>query len=371
MFRAVIATSFAAILAACACAQDVNTARYQGMGGAGLALPIDVGSRGSLNPSLYGFESKHLTLDWPQVGYHAQGVTIPALRRDLGSFGSGALNAGRLTRIARDLGTNNIELGAVTELGLGMDGFHVGVETEALVSLIPNAPLRREAASGTFTDLNDNLDAYGYGYYSVDLGFGHDIPLGSKSKDDTLMVGARARLVTAYYAHRSVSGNQILQSESSTPGFGAEMDGQKTLNKSGLGMDLGLDFSTDARKLYFGAVVRNLVEPKVGFDGTLPDEQGFGIPGEVNFNPFKRQFDVGVGYMPYKKLALAADMVDIGNNGSHQEFRIGVDYAVNRWFNLQAGYGSRRSFAVGFGVGFFNIAIGPNLPLTLSSVFRF
>lgn len=372
MSKKLFSTLFITAVAAFAAAQDVSTTRFLGMAGSGLALPIGVGSRGSLNPALYGFAGKKVSFDWPGVGYHTKGVSTSELLKDIRSLNSKGLRSSTLVRIARDFGTGTAELGAEADVGLGFDGVHFDVEGQALATTVPNAALIRDATEGIFNDLNDNLDGYGYGYWSADFGYGHALSLGRSAGGDTLMLGARIRLIHTYYAHRFVSGNQILQSQSTTPGFGAEMNGHEMLAKDGVGLDLGLDYCTGRQKnVYLGAVARNLLPPKVGFDGTFADEQGFGIPGEINFNPFKTQFDLGAGYVPTSKWALAADFHDVGNNGNGEELRLGVDYTVNRWLNLQAGYGSRSSFAAGFGVGGVSVAFGPRLPLSLLGTFRF
>ena len=361
------------VVAASASAQDINTTRFLGMGGAGMALPIGVGSRGSLNPALYAYGPKRFSLDAPSLGYHTAGVTTSSLRRDLKDLTSGKnISSDKATQLARDLGKQISDFGAELGDGFLWDGFHLAGESEANVATFPNAPLQREAQAGVFQDLNDNLDAYGYGYWGLDLGYGHTLPLPSHSFHGELTAGLNVRFVHSYYAHRFISGNEIIQSGSSQPGFASEMNGKNTLNKSGVGLDFGLNYGFGNReKIYLGAAVHNLIEPRNAYASTFPDEQGFGFPGEVNFNPFKRHVDAGIGYMPSAKLGIAADFVDMGNNAQMSEFRTGVDYTVNKWLNLQAGYGTRRSYVVGVGVGFFNVAIGPKIPLSLTGLFRF
>ena len=132
-----VAVLIACAIASAGLAQDVMTSRYSGMAGAGLALPIGVGSRGSLNPSLYGFEKKRLSLDAPTFGVHTSGITTGELRKDIKLASSSKhLDATTLTRIARDLGSQDAELGAGFEEGLMIGDIHVGFESQAAAELL-------------------------------------------------------------------------------------------------------------------------------------------------------------------------------------------------------------------------------------------
>ena len=81
--------------------------------------------------------------------------------------------------------------------------------------------------------------------------------------------------------------------------------------------------------------------------------------------------NLGVGAILAKGLNAAVDGIDLGNRGNSQELRVGADYEFSEIFSVQAGYSSRTGWAAGAGIFGFTVAVGQQIPISLSYAFRF
>lgn len=343
--------------------------RAAGMGGAGLALPVDVVQQGILNPALFGLGPRGFRFKIPMLGFEARGTTWGEVRDEIDRFGGGGdFDLEDISDIAIDFGDRRKEFGVRAGLGLYANGFSLDLQAQALGTTIPNAPLRAfvDSGSGNLIDLQGTgarLDGYGYGYGSLSAAYGRTVPNVRRGR---LALGGRVKLVRALYTHYFADEEDIIQQQEAARG--AEMGDEDVLDKTGVGLDFGLLYSPQGEHdVHFGLVVENLLEPNVGFRSTRPD----GTFRGDRVNPFQRMLNVGVGYQAPKGGLLAADLVDIGNNNGRGALRVGGEMPVGRNFAIRAGYDTRTAFTIGVGFGPFNISYGARSPFTLTTALRF
>ncbi len=342
-------------------------ARAAGMGGAGLALPIDIGNNYRLNPAFLGYGSKAPTLQWPSIGYKLDGFSITNVRDVVGNINSGALDASGILTLARNYATEAKAVSFNGNLGVKFGGFAFGASGEAGVNSKPNAALQNWAQNGgdvNNVDVGSRLDAYGYGYQQMEFGYGNSI----RSKMGKVTVGANVRRVKAYYAHKFADAATIQSNNQGGVQNGSGL-ASDFATKEGTGVDLGVLYNfPKVNNLYVGALVQNALEPNIKFNYEAP---GGGSPIVPNgFDPYKRNYNFGVGYVQDKFL-FAADWVDVGNHASNQQLRYGAEYAISKNTFFRAGYNSQTAFTYGVSIGGFNIQIGGKSPLSLTSVIRF
>ncbi len=338
----------------------IGGARAQGMGGAGLALPIDVRNNYILNPAFLAFGSKNPALQFPQIGYRIDGIGFGDLSDVIGNFSEGVSQDGVLT-LARSFGQNDIKAAFGANLGVSGLGFAVAARGEVGLNSTPNAALRNWDGNNSTLTGNERLDAYGYAYRSIDVGYGNAVrvPAGR------LAIGANARFITSNYAHKFVDANGI-QNGTVQNGSGIPA-GQDTVEEQGVAVDLGLLYSPkNLDNLYFGLVVENFIQPDLNFDVQRPGGAGFDA-----LNPFPRVISVGIGAQVGKGLLLAGDLVDIGNAASRKEARVGAELGLGSSFAIRAGYNSRTAFGWGFSLFGVNVHFAGNTPLSLNSAIRF
>ena len=138
------------------------------------------------------------------------------------------------------------------------------------------------------------------------------------------------------------------------------------ISTSGLALDVGYLTDLDETGSVTGAiVVNNLLEPGVGVDATL---QGGGT-SEVH--AFKRTLNFGIAMQPSKELLYAVDLVDLGNNSGASELRFGAEFMASGAFGLRAGYAGRTGWSVGATVLGIQVSYSKELPLGLTTNFRF
>lgn len=338
----------------------IGGARAQGMGGAGLALPIDVRNNYILNPAFLAFGSKNPALQFPQIGYRIDGIGFGDLTDVLGDFSEGVDQDGVLT-LARSFGQNNIKAAFGANIGVSGLGFAVAARGEVGINSTPNEALRNWDGNNSSLTGNERLDAYGYAYRSIDVGYGNAlrVPAGR------LAIGANARFITSNYAHKFVDANGI-QNGTVQNGSGIPA-GQDTVEEQGVAVDLGLLYSPKGQdNLYIGLVVENFVQPNLNFDVQQPGGGAFDP-----LNPFPRVVSIGIGAQVGKGLLLAGDLVDIGNAASRKEARVGAELGLSPQFAIRAGYNSRTSFVWGFSAFGINVHFAGNAPLSLNSAIRF
>ncbi len=344
--------------------------RAAGMGGAGLALPVDVFQNTRLNPALHAFGPKGLRLQYPQFGYRTQGLSLGEasdLVKDLTRGGSA--NTDLALRLARRFGGDRREFGAEAGLAVFGGGFVLSGFGEVEGTSIPNAALRtfiRNGGDPNNAPLDAQLDAYAFGYTSVGLGYANAVQLPRAR----LALGGRLKSVRGYYAHKKAQGPSISSNTTGGVVNGSNIPaGDDYLNEGSVGLDLGAIYSLDrVRGLTLGAVVENAIAPKVRFDSERPDNGGL-RPDYVD--PFRTALNLGAGYAYRRNLLFAADAIDVGNRAGRAEFRTGVEIGLARAFAGRAGYNSRTGFTYGLAVGGFNIGLGGRSPVTIATSVRF
>ncbi|CAN5637194.1 hypothetical protein BH11ARM2_BH11ARM2_36320 [soil metagenome] len=324
------------------------------MGGAGLALPVDVAENIRLNPALRSF-NRGFKFDFPSLGYELDGVSISDLRDYAGNVNGGGLNDNNLVRYARQLGGRDTRYGFDAGIGFLVDGFSLMTYGQATVLGKPNQDLRNWSNAGSLNNppVGSQLDAYGLGYHTVDLGYGKPTSM----KNGSLALGGTLRIINAYYGHKIVR----FDGAGVNVANGAEVQGADTNSKSGVGVDVGAIYTVKSTpRTHYGLVVQNLVEPSVRFDRQVADSAA--VLGD-NITPFKRAINVGVGHITENgKWLLAADLIDLGNNAGRGSLALGAMYNVSRSFGVGAGYNSLTGLTLGFSLFGINVAFENQRP---------
>lgn len=339
------------------------------MGGAGLALPVDVFQNTRLNPALHGMGPKGFRLQYPQFGYRTDGLSVGDAADLVGDLTRGNDNEDLAVRLARRFGGARREFGAEAGLAFFGGGFALNGFGEVEGTSIPNDALSTFVNSGG--DVNDapldaQLDAYAFGYYSVGVAYANAVRLPRA----TLSTGVRVKRVDAYYAHKKAQGPSIASNTTGGVVNGSNIPGDKDfLRDSSVGVDLGAVYSFDKIKGFtVGAVVENFVQPTVRFASERPDNGGL---RNDYVDPFRRALNLGTGYVYRRNLLFAADLIDVGNNAGRSELRTGVEVGLARSFAGRFGYNSRSGFTYGLAAGGFNIQLGGQLPVTVGTSVRF
>lgn len=341
--------------------------RSQGMGGAGLALPFDIGNNYRMNPAFLAFGSKAPSIQWPQFGYKLNGISFGDVNDIVGKLSNGGLDSDGVLTLARTYANGDKTLAVNTDFGIRFAGLAIGARGEVGINSRPNQQLQNWAAAGGDTsnvDLGSRLDAYGYGYQQIEVGYGNTV----KTKAGKLSIGFNAKQIKSYYAHKFADKDTIQNNNS-----GGVQNGSGIANNfaesNSFGMDLGFIYRLpNVDDVYFGAVIENFIEPGIAFPYEAP---GGGQPITAEgFDPYKRALSLGFG-LNKGKLMMAADIIDLGNAAGRQEVRYGAELALSRGFALRAGYNSRTAFTYGLSLGGLNVQVGGQAPLTLASVIRF
>ena len=344
-------------------------ARTFGLAGAGIALPLDVYETHGLNPALLGFASRKLHFGVPYVGYHTNNISLGQVNDLIGDASKGGLSDNEAVKLARKYGEDTKELGVNAGGGVSANNFAFGFRAEALVRSVPNQALSNFLKTGdndyTNAPIDSRLDAYGLGYYQATVAYGYEVAV-PKSKDH-YSLGLAAREVTAIYAHKvadvtAIAGNGDVRN-------GTEIaDGDDMVTRSGLALDFGgLASLHSLPGAYVGFDVRNAVEPNITFVRTAPNSD---FPLIRDFRPFKRQIGVGVAYVKQKCL-VALDAVDLGNHAGAGGFRLGAEYAVNKYFAVRGGYDSHSKFVAGVCIYGINAALSADGTTSVVSQIRF
>ena len=343
--------------------------RASGMGGAGLALPLDVFQNYRLNPAITAFGGKGFRLQYPQFGYRTDGLDLSDVTDLASDLTSGSGNENLAIRLARRYGGRDRDFGVTAGLGFFGGGFALSGEGEASVASRPNAVLKSFIGSGgdiNNAPLDAQLDAYGFGYYQYAIGYANAVQL-PKSR---LATGIKVKQVRGYYAHKKAFGPSISGNTTGGVVNGSDVPGGEDFRDArAVGVDLGGIYSTDSLEgVYFGAVVENAVRPNVKFDSEAANN---GTLRRDFVDPFATIFNFGLGYQYRQNVLLAADLVDIGNRAGRGEFRTGVELGFARAFAGRAGYNSRTGFTYGVAVGGFNVQLGGQQPITIGTTVRF
>lgn len=344
---------------------ELGGRRASGMGGAGLAAKRDAVYRGFRNPAAYGLSDSFRFLT-PTIGYHMSGLSLSELRDNLGSPSSGGLPLDTLGEFARTFGDERARFGAVGDAGLNFGGLHIGASGFATVMTVPNAALQTWVAGGSIPASlvgTEQIDGYGLGVQSYNVAYGK----ATESSDGRQSsVGARLRMVRTYYAHHFADSGIIDPSGSGASSQGSEMGGSDVISQSGMALDVGYLTDLNDTGSFTGAlVINNLLEPSVGIDAAL---QG---GGTSQVHAFKRSVSAGVAFQPSKELLYALDLVDLGNNGGAAELRFGAEFMASNAFGVRAGYAGRTGITLGATVIGIQISYSKELPLGLTTQFRF
>jgi F plasmid transfer operon, TraF, protein len=330
--------------------------RSTGMGGAGLALPVDVLQNQRLNVAFLA-KNKKIGVQFPEVGVRTEGANFGDLHNILGSAGGAALSSRTLTNLYNDFGTHRVQADGQLNLGFVAENFSLNLEGAANVTSIPNAVL----ASGS-PGAGAQLDAYGHGFYEVAVGAGTPLHLNSGE----LSVGTRLKTVSAYYAHKVAAMNGSTLSIQNGQEFGNSKN--DTASRTGIGVDLGVLYEPNAVKnLYFGATVDNFVVPKVGFEQSLP----FSSADSSFSNPFLTTTSVGAGYMAAKDILVATDLYDIFNHSGNRQLRMGAEVGLGSSITGRVGYNSLSGFTIGGSAFGYNLSLSGGLPLLLTRTIKF
>lgn len=359
----IFASAVLVSLGGAALAQDLTLgySKVSGMAGAGLALRHEGTGAYPRNPAgLAYMQSFRLTnLD---LGYVLDGIRLSEVGDFLSTFDRGGLDPDKLGQFAKSFGDDQTNFGLNARMGAGANGVNVGFEGTALVRSSPNAALRQWVDSGA--DVNNpepgmRLDGHGYGYTSINVGYGRPVP----TKDGSNMaVGVQGRIVRSYYSHHFADQNQILNGGSTRA---SEMGADDVLSKNGFGLDLGWYMETTGdRKLELAAVLTNVIKPNVAFTGTEPDSL---LPTEVD--PFERSINLGAGYTFERGQIAAADIVGIGTRNA--DIRMGFDYPFSKQFGVRAGYSGRGKFTAGFTAFGVSLSFGTTNQFQAGTFFRF
>ena len=341
----------------------IGGSRAQGMGGAGLALPVDITQNYVQNPAFLAYGSKGFKGAFPQIGARFRGFSISDLNDVIKSSNNGGVSSDTVLEIARRFGNEDKSAALNSSLAFSGGGFAIGGRGEVGINSVPNDALKSWDGQTSSLNGSERLDVYGYGYTSVDVAYGNvmRIPQGK------LAVGATARIINGYFSHKFVDGNGIatgtgVQNGSNIP---AGVDAE---HEQGVAVDLGFLYNLPhVENLYFGLVVENAVKPNINFDV----QNSGGSASFSDLKPFVTTYNAGVGFVGGKNLRLAADAIDIGNKAGRLETRYGAELLVAKGFSVRAGYNTRTAFTYGFEVFGLNVQIGGNAPITLASAIRF
>ena len=370
--RLAFALSLTAAIPSLSPADDqVGGSRAAGMAGAGLALPLDIGNNHRLNPAMLGYAQARLSFQYPEFGYHLDGITLSDLQNKFGNLGQGGVDSNKLISIAQTLGDGQKTIGVDASLGIEFGGFSLDGDGSANITTVPTQALVADTKAGSLTNLNDQLDAYGLTDYEVGASYGHLIP----TTTGHLSIGATLKSVTAYYAHQYVNGSTITTGSGSTIAA-PEMGGADYLKQSGVGADLGLLYDSGKNSnVYYGMTITNFIEPNISFTHFVPvTDPNSGATTETqsnNIDPFRRTFNLGVGGVVNGKILLAADYYDIFNQNDNGQLRLGAEYAFGHGFALRGGYNTTTGFTVGFSVLGINFAYASNSELSAALGVKF
>jgi hypothetical protein len=356
----------AAALLATSAQADITfggNARIMAMGGAGLAVVDRSGNTTPINPAQIALLNRRAFVDLPSLGVRFRGVPFGTIF----DRAFGGTNRTDATSLMRDFGSRNAEFGGQFNWGVRLGHLDARTNFVGTGRLLPNAALQTwvRNAGGDVNQLtgNERGDFLGAAIFSMPtVGWAERV---SAPGSPTLVeVGARAKLMRAYYTHYVVDSNAIRTSGSAAPA--AEMNGATSLRQDGLGVDLGfLIHPRNALGITGALVVTNLIAPNFRFTGTSTD--GLNTPVSYDYQP--RSIAMGTAWQG-RNVLLAADLVDLTNAYGNTQLRLGAEWNLKR-VALRAGYNAQNGFSYGFGLGFLQLSFGKRQPLEVMQTLRF
>lgn len=340
-----------------------GNARIMAMGGAGLAVVDRSGNTSPINPAQIALLNRRSFVDLPSLGVRFRGIPLGTMF----DRAFGGVNKTDATSLMKDFGGRDVEFGGQFNWGLRLGHLDARSNFIGTGRLLPNAALKTWAntANGDVTKLTgaERGDFVGAGILSIPtIGVAERI---SAAGSPTLVeVGARVKLMRAYYSHYVVDSNAIQTSGSAAPA--AEMGGRSSLRQDGLGIDVGfLAHPRNAQGLTGAVVITNLIAPNFRFNGTSTD----GLNNPVSYDYQPRTVALGTAWQS-RNVLVAADLVDITSSYGATQLRLGAEWNLKK-IALRAGYNAQHGFSYGFGLGFLQFSFGKKLPLEVTQTLRF
>ena len=355
--------------------------RSFGMARAGLAVPYDFQHSAQLNPAIYGLGNGEFKFTIPKVGLRLQGIGYSDLKDVFSNVSGGGVNQNTVQRLAKLVGGHDTEFGVDSDLGIAFGGMGINVSGGAVVTGRPNQQLAAYINSGgNLNSIPDNatqfrFDGYGVANYDVDLAYGRRVHMGPG--DDGLSIGARVHILRTYYSHYTVNRGSALNNSNQAAVPGEDMGTDTVKSTTAFGLDVGSIWSTGKdHGVFVGAVIENLIRPNTSFDSVSPTSAqaasnagGIAAAIDSSVDPYRRRVNLGVGYMAEKDFVMAADLYDFFG-GANRQLRTGLEYSFGG-FALRGGYATGDGVTYGFGIAGLNFAFGSNMPLGLSTAFKF
>ncbi len=339
-------------------------ARAIAMGGAGLAVLPESGNGLRYNPASLAYERSAYSIYAPSLSTRANGVGISRAIDYLSARGDDRDAA----RLARDFGRDDTDFGVNANLGFRVRNIEITAGAIAIGRVQPNESLRSwsRTANGDLTKLPfaSRGDILAAGYYTLpSVGFAQVLPNRAPGAKYNYAIGGRLKYMNGIYTHYVADATAILNNGNATPA--PEMNGNDTLTKRGLGVDVGILARPRNGDGFSGAlVVNNLVTPGFNFNGT--DRDG----NSKKYRLLPTTVSLGTGY---QKLGatFAADLIDITSAVDKAQFRAGVEQRFGRALAVRAGYSSANGVTYGVGVFGFDVAFGQRAPLEVARTLKF
>ncbi len=361
--RAIEIFAFSMAIAGPCFGQDLTLgySKSSGMAGAGLALRYEGTGSYPRNPAVLAYMQK-FRLTNLDFGYVLDGINFSDVGRYLDGFDKGGLDPTKLQNLAKQFGGNTPNFGLNARLGAGSSGINVGIEGNALVRTTPNSQLQQWVQAGSNPGSpvpGMRLDGHGFGYSSVNVGYGRPIP----TKDGSDMaVGAQVRFIRSYYSHHFVTQDQIINGGSTRA---SEMGASDVLSKNGMAVDFGWHLALPtSHRVELAAVLNNVIKPNVGFEGTEPNSIN-----QTTIDPFERSINFGVGFTGDRGQVFAADLLGLGSHNT--DFRFGIDLPLSQNSGVRAGYSTLGKFTAGVTLSGISLTFGTTNQFQAGTFFRF
>lgn len=345
-------------------------ARAFAMGGAGIASLAgnSVSGMGTRNnPASLAFAKGLMRFHFPSLGARADGaISLDKAANYLLTNGSGA----DASDLARRFASEDSSFGLNGSLGLRIGPVEILASGVGQGYVLPNASLQTWGKNGGTGGVPSDAraDVLATAVYSLpQIGFATQLKPASGGENFTVAVGARVKYMTAVYAH--YYGEKTTLDSGSDAFLAPEMNGKNTLNKQGVGADLGI--MLESKKLLGlsgGLVVANAVKPDFTFTGQF-GANASGGGGTRTYNLLATTATAGVGFQKGGMTAVA-DWVDITGSVGKAELRAGVEQRLGP-VALRAGYNSANGYTYGLGIGGFDIALGNRQPLEIVRTLKF
>jgi hypothetical protein len=271
------------------------------------------------------------------------------------------------TELARDFGRDDSALSLSADLGLTFGPVEALGSGIARARLLPDPSFRAWARSGapaSAIPLDARADLLGaavYAFPTIGVGAKFTRPGGA----NTVYAGIRVKPMRGVYSHYVVTGANI---QNDTDALKApEMNGDDTLDKTGLGIDVGVLVQPQNSPNGFSAavVLTNLIQPGLKFRGT--DRTG----AAKTYDLQPSTISLGTAFRAGNAL-IAFDLVDIRSAYGDTDARIGAEFKAAGRLALRAGYSSDTGgLTYGVGLAGLDLAFGSKTPVAISRTLNF